>query len=108
MNIEEFLIRLGETKSKPWEICHKHFQQGAIRYYLYDGDLPIDVHCPISAVAGESEAFVSWVTYGRQLGLTKEDCFAIKRAADNQRATPDFSGALRDRLLEAVGLKESE
>lgn len=89
MTIEEFLVKLAETKDRGWRV---RSPGNLLRDQAGD--------CPINSVAGKLSQ-ISWSRSAKELGLPEPVATAIADAAD------DYAGhdpALRTQLLSAVGL----
>jgi transposase len=102
MNLEEFLEKLKTTK---WRII-----QGFIRADYVD----CVTYCPITWVNkyqfGNKYETVRWGQAAHELGMNYTLAKEIVIAADNKpwAANKRFTIEMRQKLLEACGLKESE
>ncbi|MDA4119960.1 MAG: hypothetical protein OK436_05180 [Thaumarchaeota archaeon] len=96
MTLDEFLEKLKETP-RDWEIK----AGGLIRR----GDSgTVEYACPLGELITDPDIChrLNWMRAGRILGLSDNDAYFVKMAADGRRSQPD----LRKRLLEACGLVE--
>ena len=100
MTIDEFLAVLREQASaQRWILGQSVWLP---RYGIRTDDDMLTRQCPITFVANVPGIHASY-TAGQQLGLSWADITQIVSAAD---AEPEHDPALRQALLEAVGLVE--
>ena len=96
MTIDEFIERLRETPREGWKMA-----SGCIRF-LTTNERSC---CPLTAVDDFRWSDCDFWRASESLGVSKNDSERIVDAAD---ACFSFDPALRARLLEAVGLEETD
>lgn len=101
MTREEFLIALGETKRRKWNLvgfCDKILRVGHDRF------------CPLTAVCdkklGKKYSIGAYHKAAYALDIDAMLCYKIAVTADDCKYNPDYDEELRQDMLKVLGVKE--